>query len=269
MRLGLIGYPLSHTLSPAMHTAALRALGLGGSYVALETPGEALAQRMEEIRREYRGVNVTVPHKEAVMPYLHSLSPEARSIGAVNTIVNREGRLEGYNTDAPGFLRGLEEGGIEYRGVKALILGAGGAARAIAWALKQAGAQVRIANRTLGRALQLQREFGLAEATDDERTLSSMARSSELIVNTTTVGLKDPASTPLRAEWFPAKGTVVDIVYNPLETRLLREARAAGLKTLSGLPMLVWQGALAFELWTGQQPPVEVMYQAARQTLGA
>lgn len=269
MRLGLIGYPLSHTLSPAMHTAALRALGLEGGYLALETPGEALAWRMEEVRREYRGVNVTVPHKEAVMPYLDFLSPEARSIGAVNTIVNREGRLEGYNTDAPGFLKGLEEAGIEYRGVKALILGAGGAARAIAWALRQAGAQVRIANRTLERAAQLQREFGLGEVTDDELVLSGMARSSELIVNTTTVGLQDPTATPLRAECFPERGTVVDIVYNPPETRLLREARAAGLKTLGGLPMLVWQGALAFELWTGLLPPVGVMYQAAREGLGA
>lgn len=269
MRLGLIGYPLSHTLSPAMHTAALRAMGLEGSYIALETPDETLAQRVEEVRREYRGVNVTVPHKEAVMPYLDSLSPEARSIGAVNTIVNHTGRLEGHNTDAPGFLKGLEEAGIEYRGAKVLILGAGGAARAIAWALKQAGAQVRIANRTLQRAAQLQREFGLGEVTDDEWVLAGMARSSDLIVNTTTVGLKDPASTPLRAEWFPEKGTVVDIVYDPLETRLLREARAAGLKTLDGLPMLVWQGALAFELWTGVRPPVGVMYQAARGTLGA
>lgn len=269
MRLGLIGYPLSHTLSPAMHTAALRAMGLEGSYIALETPDETLAQRVEEVRREYRGVNVTVPHKEAVMPYLDSLSSEARSIGAVNTIVNHTGRLEGHNTDARGFLKGLEEAGIEYRGAKVLILGAGGAARAIAWALKQAGAQVRIANRTLQRAAQLQREFGLGEVTDDEWVLAGMARSSDLIVNTTTVGLKDPASTPLRAEWFPEKGTVVDIVYDPLETRLLREARAAGLKTLDGLPMLVWQGALAFELWTGVRPPVGVMYQAARGTLGA
>ncbi|RIH79172.1 Shikimate dehydrogenase (NADP(+)) [Calidithermus terrae] len=269
MRLGLIGYPLSHTLSPAMHAAALEALGLAGSYAALETPPEALAERMDEVRRAYRGVNVTVPHKEAVMPYLDRLSPEAEAIGAVNTVVNREGRLEGHNTDAPGFLRGLEEAGIEYRGAKALILGAGGAARAIAWALKQAGAQVRIGNRTLERAAQLQREFGLGEVTDNELVLAGMARSSDLIVNTTTVGLKDPAATPLRAEWLPAGGTVVDIVYNPLETRLLREARAAGLRTLGGLPMLVWQGALAFELWTGQRPPVEVMYQAARGKLEA
>lgn len=265
IRLGLIGFPLSHSLSPAMHQAALQELGLPGTYELLETP-RVLPERLDQVRREFRGVNVTVPHKENVIPYLDDLSPEAKAIGAVNTVVNESGRLVGHNTDAPGFLRGLEEAGIEYQGKRVLILGAGGAARGIVFALKPHAAEIWIRNRTPIRAMELAEEFGLMYVPDF--SLEGAVGECDLLINTTSVGLKDPESSPLPEGLLPESAAVVDIVYNPPVTKLLRDAQASGLRTLGGLPMLVWQGALAFELWTGRKPNVSVMYQAARDRLG-
>ena len=244
-----------------MHEAALRAAGLEGSYRALETPPAFLRARLQEVRRAFAGVNVTIPHKESVLEYLDELSPEAQAIGAVNTIVCDQGRLIGYNTDAPGFISGLDEAGISYRAKKTLILGAGGAARAIAYALKEEGVHVAVYNRTQKRAEALCKAMGLRLVT--EPLLEAAVRSCDLLINTTSVGLKDPSSSPLPPGWLPRAGVVVDIIYNPPMTRLLGEAREAGLVTLGGLPMLVWQGALAFELWTGIKPDVQVMYRAA------
>lgn len=244
-----------------MHEAALRAAGLAGSYRALQTPPAFLRARLQEVRRAFAGVNVTIPHKERVLEYLDELSPEAQAIGAVNTIVCNQGRLIGYNTDAPGFLFGLDEAGIAYRAKKVLILGAGGAARAIAYALKEKAAHVAVYNRTQARAEALCEAMGLRLVT--ESMLEVAVRSCDLLINTTSVGLKDPSSSPLPPGWLPQVGAVVDIIYNPPTTRLLREAKEAGLVTLGGLPMLVWQGALAFELWTGIKPDVQVMYRAA------
>ncbi|MER3490489.1 MAG: shikimate dehydrogenase [Meiothermus sp.] len=266
IRLGLIGFPLAHSLSPAMHRAALQELGLAGTYELLETPLELLPQRLAEVRQEFRGVNVTVPHKEHVLPFLDDLSPEAAAIGAVNTVVNESGRLVGHNTDAAGFLRGLEEAGIAYRGKRVLILGAGGAARGIAFALKPHAAEIWIQNRTPIRAMALAEEFGLVFVPDF--SLEGAVRECDLLINTTSVGLKDPRSSPLPQGLLPQSGVVVDIVYNPPLTKLLQDAQARGLRTLGGLPMLVWQGALAFELWTGQRPEVSGMYRAARDGLG-
>jgi len=244
-----------------MQEAALRAAGLEGSYQTLETPPAFLRARLQEVRRAFAGVNVTIPHKESVLQYLDELSQEASAIGAVNTIVCAGGRLIGYNTDAPGFISGLDEAGISYRNKRVLLLGAGGAARAIAYALKEKGAHVAVYNRTLERAQALCVAMGLHLVA--EPSLEEAVRSCNLLVNTTSVGLKDPYSSPLPSGWLPRAGVVVDIVYNPPTTRLLLEARQAGLATLGGLPMLVWQGALAFELWTGIKPDVRAMYAAA------
>jgi shikimate dehydrogenase len=262
VKLGLIGFPVEHSLSPAIHEAALRAAGLSGSYKALKTPPQFLRARLQEIRREYVGVNVTIPHKESVMAYLDELTSEARAIGAVNTILCKEHRLIGYNTDGLGFISGLDEAGIPYRNQKTLVLGAGGAARAIAYALRERGAHVAVYNRSMERARELCKEFGLHLVS--EPLLDTAVRSCDLLINTTSVGLKDPHSSPLPEGLLPREGAVVDIVYNPAITRLLSEAHKAGLLTLGGLPMLVWQGALAFELWTGVRPDVQVMYAAAR-----
>ncbi|RIH78354.1 shikimate dehydrogenase [Meiothermus hypogaeus] len=266
MKLGLIGFPVEHSLSPWMQEAALKAAGLEGSYRALETPPPFLRARLLEIRRDYTGVNVTIPHKESVLPHLDELSPEARAIGAVNTIVCDQHRLIGYNTDAPGFISGLDEAGISYRNKKALLLGAGGAARAIAYALKEEGAHVAVYNRTQGRAQALCEALGLHVVS--EPLLEAAVRSCDLLINTTSVGLQDPLSSPLPEGLLPREGAVVDIIYNPPLTRLMQEAQKAGLPTLGGLSMLVWQGALAFELWTGVKADVQVMYEAARARLG-
>jgi len=265
MKLGIIGFPLSHSLSPVMQQAALDAAGLEGSYRLLPTQPEFLRARVQEVRREFAGANVTLPHKEAIIPFLDELSDEARAIGAVNTIVNRAGLLVGLNTDAPGFLKSLEEAKIAYKHKRVLLLGAGGAARAIAYALKKGGAKVLVHNRTTERAERLAEELGVGFLSD--AALSHALKTCDVLVNTTTVGMKNPAASPLEANLLPMRGAVVDIVYNPEITRLLLEAGNAGLKTLGGLPMLVWQGALAFELWTGHKPQVSAMYKAAQAGL--
>jgi shikimate dehydrogenase len=265
VKLGIIGYPLSHTISPAMQTAALEAAGISATYRVIETAPAFVRARLSEVRREFRGINVTIPHKEAVIPFLDELSSEAEAIGAVNTIVNQEGRLMGYNTDAPGFIQGLEEAGIEYKGRKVLVLGAGGAARAVAYGLKQAGAQVAVSNRTPERAKELSEAIGVGTVTG--ALLTAALKTCDLLINTTSVGLKDRQSSPLPEGVLPRHAAVVDIVYNPVETKLLRDAKQAGLKTLGGLPMLIWQGALAFELWTGIKPDLPVMYAAAERQL--
>ncbi|MGC8876199.1 shikimate dehydrogenase [Thermus sp.] len=261
LRLGLLGHPVAHSLSPAMHAFALESLGLEGTYEALDTPPEGLPERLAEVRRAFRGVNLTLPLKEAALAHLDWISPEAKGIGAVNTVLKVEGRLFGFNTDASGFLEALRAGGIPLRG-PALVLGAGGAGRAVAFALKGAGLEVWVWNRTPERALALAEEFGL-RAVPLER-----AREARLLINATRVGLKDPAASPLPAELFPEEGAAVDLVYRPLWTRFLREAKERGLKVQTGLPMLAWQGALAFRIWTGLFPDLLGMEEAARRALG-
>jgi len=261
MRLGILGYPLEHSLSPPMHQAALAALGLKGSYEPLPTPPDALSSRLREVRRGYRGVNVTVPLKEAVISLLDWVSPEARAIGAVNTIVNEEGRLFGYNTDAPGFLKSLDEAGVTGR--RAVVLGAGGAARAVVFALLSRGYEVAVVNRTRARAERLVAELGGRVAGPEA------AREADLVVNATSVGLLDEEATPLAKEYLPERGFAVDLVYRPLKTRFLREAEEKGLVVVDGLGMLLWQGALAFERWTGRPAPVAAMKRALYEALGA
>lgn len=248
-----------------MQEAALEAAGVFGTYKALETPAPFLRARLQEVRREYRGINVTIPHKQAVIPLLDEVSLEAQAIGAVNTILNENGRLIGFNTDAAGFMSGLDEAAISYIHKKALILGAGGAARAIAFALKQAGAQVAIYNRTPEKAQELAQAFQLTALTPI--LLEPAVRTCDLLINTSSVGLKDPHTSPLPEGLMPLHGTVIDIVYNPLQTKLLKEAEALGLKTVGGLPMLVWQGALAFEIWTGAKADIARMYAATKKQL--
>ncbi len=263
MRLGVIGWPIGHSLSPRMHSAALRALGIDGTYEAIAVQPEDLAARLRELTaQDYRGLNVTIPHKQAVMPLLDALSPTARAIGAVNAIVNDDGRLTGHNTDAAGFMRGLSEAGCDVRGQCVLVLGAGGAARAVVYALAGAGAHVTIWNRSPERAIALADEFGAEAAAQ----LTPAARCGQfaLIVNTTPVGMSPrDGETPL-----PLAGRgygprfVYDLVYNPRETALLKAARQIGAQPIGGLAMLVYQGAEAFRLWTGQEAPVDVMTRA-------
>jgi len=275
-RVGIIGWPVEHSVSPAMHNAAFEALGLRWRYERWPTPPEELAARIAGLRAaEVAGANVTVPHKQAVISHLDGIAEEARVIGAVNTIVHRDGRLVGHNTDWQGFLASLREAGFDPRGQRCAVIGAGGAARAVVYALARTGAAVAVFNRTVERAQRLVQDLKahLPSAVLEAHGLDALVTVGEetaLLVNATSLGMWPhvegcpwPESQPL-----PAHLTVCDLVYNPLETRLLARARAAGCTAIDGLGMLVWQGAEAFRLWTGQMPSVERMREAALAALG-
>ena len=276
-RVGIIGYPLGHSLSPRFQQAALDHLGLDVRYEAWETSPDALSQRIASVRsEECLGANVTVPHKEAVIPLLDALDEEASLVEAVNTIVHRDGRLLGYNTDGMGFLRALDSAGFDPQGAGVLLLGAGGAARAVAFALARHGAaSLYIANRTLERAQRLATAVNaiapIATAHPlAEDAFAEIAGAYVLVVNTTSVGMRHSeteGASPFPRRLLAPHLLVNDLVYNPLETLLLQEARAVGARALGGLAMLVEQGAAAFELWTGQKAPVEVMFASAREGL--
>jgi len=274
---GVIGDPVEHTMSPVMHNTAFRQLGLDYAYLAFRVKGEALAAAIKGLKAlNIRGLNVTIPHKVTVLPLLDRLDPLAEKIGAVNTIVNDAGVLTGYNTDAAGFLQALREKDTEPRGKQVLLLGAGGAARAIGFILAENGAQLSILNRMqelswaedlairLSRSYDIKVSFGELNAENLRRAIDG----TDILVNATSVGMTPGADrTPVSAALLCSKLVVFDIVYNPFETRLIREAKDAGARTIDGLEMLVWQGALAFELWTDKKPPVEVMRQSALRVL--
>ena len=260
-RLAVLGYPVGHSRSPAMHSAALAELGLGEewSYEAIEVAPDAFEARVRTMPGEgFAGANVTVPHKGAALALADELSETAREIGAANTLVYADGEVRAENTDAEGFLRSLP-GSPE--GKRALVLGAGGAARAIVGALLREGAEVEVWNRTELRSQNLCEELGgEAVAAPDQAAY-------ELIVNTTAVGLggEDPfAELPLNASAFAPSQTVVDMVYGGEPTALLRAAAAAGAGTVDGIEILVQQGALSLETWTGRPAPLETMRAAAR-----
>ena len=272
---GIIGDPIEHTMSPVMHNAAFRKLGLDYVYLAFPVRREELDKAVAGVRAlNIRGLNVTIPHKVAIIPFLDKLDPLAEKIGAINTIVNEGGVLTGYNTDATGFLQALLERGIKPRGKKAVILGAGGAARAISFILAERGASVVILNRHSARAEDLARrivQFSPEEvkalALNKENLKKTLAKA-DILINTTSLGMvPDVDETLVPAELLTKRLIVFDIVYNPVKTRLLREAETAGAQTINGLDMLVWQGALAFEKWTGRKAPFEVMKSEAVKAL--
>ena len=275
---GIFGYPLAHSLSPAFQQAAFNHYGLDARYLAWETPLDALAAEVAKLRGgDFIGANVTIPHKQAVMALLDEVDPLAAAIGAVNTIVKRGGRLVGYNTDAHGFMRALkEDAAFEPSGRRALLLGAGGAARAAAFALCQEGvASLAIANRTLERAVALAADLSAdgasinAIATDDA-ALHDAALNADLIVNSTSVGMRHGGAegqTPLAGGLIPHDAVALDMVYNPQHTPLLAAARSAGARAVGGMPMLIYQGAAAFEMWTGRVAPVEAMFAAGNVAL--
>ena len=277
-RVGLIGWPVEHSVSPSMHNAAFRELGLDWEYWLLPTPPAKVQARLGALEGDgFRGANVTVPHKQAVMAYLQSVAQSAQTMGAVNTIVVHEGHLRGANTDGDGFLAALREAGFEPAGREALVLGAGGSARAVVYSLAKAGSPVTVLNRSAERAASLVGRLKDAGACSPLTALSQDAYLEELelgrfdlLVNATPLGMWPEIHT---SPWpdglpFPSHWTVFDLVYNPEETRLIVQARAAGAKAIGGLAMLVHQGARAFELWTGQEAPVDVMRAAAERALG-
>lgn len=273
---GIIGDPVEHTMSPVMHNAAFRKLGLNYLYVPFRVKKEELGKAIEGIRAlNIRGLSVTIPHKIAVIPFLDELDPLARKMGAVNTIVNDDGVLAGHNTDAAGFLQALLEKGIEPKGKNVVILGAGGASRAISFILAERNSNIVILNRTLDRAKglanrlsEILREEVRALKLDRENVARAL-READILVNTTSVGMSPNIDeTPVSADFLKTNLVVFDIVYNPIKTRLLREAEEAGAQTISGLDMLVWQGVLAFEKWTGLRAPFELMKEEVIKALG-
>jgi shikimate dehydrogenase len=274
---GIIGFPIRHSLSPVMHNAAFESMGLDYCYIPLEVEPRRMRPAVTALRSlGFCGFNVTIPHKRHIIAVLNRLSPEARLIGAVNTVEIRPGRLIGHNTDGRGFIRAfVEETGESVAGKRVLILGAGGAARAIAfqWAM-EGGGSVTIANRSSVRAAELVRDLreppvrcSAAVLPWKEASLEAGVRQADIIINATSVGMKPDDLPLLPPNVFKAGQIVCDLIYNPPATLLLKQAQSAGAKALNGLGMLVHQGALAFEIWTGQRPPIHVMREALRQTL--
>lgn len=278
--LGIIGHPIGHSISPVFQQAGLDSLGLQEEYRAYDVDREGVAEFVGSLRADgVRGINVTVPHKEAVMEFLDEIDEWAAEAGAVNTIVNRQGHLSGYNTDGYGFLRALRESaGFEPAGKRALILGAGGSARGVAQALIRADiGSMAIANRTVSRAESLAEMAAArnipAEALSlEDSGLGDAAASCDLIVNCTSLGMRhgpDEDASPLTADQIPATALVYDLVYNPMATPLLQVAERAGAGILGGITMLVYQGAASFEIWLERPAPVEVMMDAALAAMRA
>ncbi|HXX59167.1 MAG TPA: shikimate dehydrogenase [Dehalococcoidales bacterium] len=275
--LALIGDPVEHSLSPVMQNAAFQVLGLDYVYVTFRVKQGDVEKAVAGIRAmNMRGLNVTMPHKVTVMPLLDNIDPMAEKIGAVNTIVNNDGKLTGYNTDATGFLQALAEKSVEPAGQKVVLLGAGGVARAIGFALAEEGAHLVILNRKeeVGWAKDLATRIGqsygvpVAFGEMDRDTVGDALENADIVVNATSVGMSPGAGqTPVEKEFICSKMVVFDAVYNPVQTRLLREAREQKAKAIDGLDMLVYQGAAAFEKWTGQAAPVDVMRQSALKAL--
>jgi shikimate dehydrogenase len=273
-RLGIIGYPIGHSISPIFQQAGLDHLGIDATYEKWEVTPEGVGDFVNGLRAPGTlGINITVPHKQAVIPFLDEVDEWATAAGAVNTIVNHDGRLSGHNTDGPGFLRALlVETGYDPKGTRALVLGAGGAARGILLALARGGVDsMVIANRTLKRAetlAKLASDNGVrSEAISlSGDALTEAASGADLIVNCTTMGMShgpDEHGSPISAAQIPATAIVNDVVYTPLITPFLKEAAAAGATALGGLHMLVYQGVLSFQMWTGVDAPVDVMLAAA------
>lgn len=279
-RAGLIGHPVGHSISPLFQQAGFDALGLDARYEAWDTPPEALPARVAMLREEgYLGANVTVPHKEAVLALIDEPDHIVRRVGALNTIFRRGAVLHASNTDVGGFRQALQSAGFAVAGMRAVVLGAGGAARAIVLALELDGAlSVTIANRSPERARRLGGELRSDAGPDlvalpwDEALSAQHLAAVDLLINCTTLGLAGSvgaARSPVAAAALHAGLFVADIVANPRQTPLLREAQRAGARTLGGLPMLVYGGAEAFSLWTGQPAPIEVMLRAAEAAMAA
>jgi len=264
---GIIGDPLEHTMSPVMHNAAFREMGVDYLYVPFPVKKEKLGKAIEGMRAlNIRGLNVTIPHKVAVIQFLDELDDLADKIGAVNTIVNDDGVLRGYNTDATGFLQALLERGIEPKGKNVVVLGAGGASRAISFILAERGSNLVILNKTLDKAREWASRISKSFKKEvkalklDRENLAGALSKADILVNATSVGMSPNIDeTPVTSSLLKPDTIVFDTVYNPIKTRLQREAEEAGATTISGLDMLIWQGALAFELWTGLKAPVELM----------
>ena len=263
----VIGHPIEHSMSPAMHNAALKELALDYIYLAFDVPPRDLETTVLEFKkRGFRGINVTIPHKETIMKYLDQIDPLAKKIGAVNTIKNQEGNLIGKNTDAFGAKRALINAGFEIKEKKVLILGAGGAARAVSFALSDESDKIFICDIIEKRAIALANELKdkmkikAVGKNFKYEALKSLIFDVDILINATPVGMyPDVNKTPISKDLLAEHLFVYDVIYNPLNTQLLKDASKIGCKTLNGIEMFINQGALAFEWWTDTKPNTNVM----------
>jgi shikimate dehydrogenase len=263
---GIFGFPIEHTLSPCMQNAAFKHLGMNIWYLPFLVSPDMLKEAVYGLRAmSMVGVNVTLPHKENVIPMLDEVDSEALHIGAVNTIVNDNGKLVGFNTDGRGFMMSLSDAGVSAEGKKVLILGAGGAARAVGFCICRDASRVYIASRTAARATELcsrlneLRNNAECISMNDAESMDMLAETN-IIINTTPLGLKDEDPPPINVSGVSERHVVCDLIYR--KTGLLKEAEKKGSKTIDGSGMLLWQGAISFELWTGRKAPVDVMRHA-------
>ena len=274
--LALLGHPVSHSVSPAMHNAAASELGLHYQYVAQDTTPELLKNAISNLRiGKWVGANVTVPHKNAVIPLIDELGDTAKAVGAVNTLVRVGDQIRGENTDVEGFLMEIDSLKVNLANRPALIFGTGGSARAVAFALLQRASEVRLLGRNISAGAQIAHDLHKITGRpllNFDWTPTNLAKASQdcaLVVNCTPIGM---APTIHNTPWFPAVPFppnifVYDLVYNPIETMLVRQARSKGITAYTGLGMLVQQGALSFTLWTGHHPSMTVMLEAAEREL--
>lgn len=265
----IFGNPVRHSLSPLMHNAAFRETGINAVYVAFEP--EDISAALDAMRSlEFMGASITIPFKIDVIPHLDDIDPLAAAIGSVNTLVNRDGRLKGYNTDGIGAVTALRNAGMTVTGSRALVLGNGGSARAIAFTLKNEGCAVSIAgrNRERVRALCDDLELRDSDALDIFRLNAEKTKAFDVIINTTPIGMTpETEESPLPVQYISPASTVFDIIYNPHETLLLRQARERGCPVVHGIDMLLYQGVRQFELWTGKEAPAAIMRDVLERNL--
>ena len=278
-RVGVIGHPVAHSISPRFQQAGFNASKIDARYEAWDLKPAELEDFINGLRDENAlGANVTIPYKEAALRHMDGLHETARFVGAINTIVNNDGHLQGYNTDVTGFQRSLSEAGFDPAEANAVLWGAGGAARAVAWALIWRGVEsITIVNRTAVRAGRLRHDLASASANvalrsmgADEDSALQVLNAADLVVQCTSVGLagsETDGQTPFDASQLGEQTMLVDLIANPVETTLVAAAKQAGRRAIGGLPMLVYQGAAAFELWTERSAPTDVMLAEAHAAM--
>jgi shikimate dehydrogenase len=272
----LIGNPVEHSMSPKMHNAAFRKLGLNYIYVAVRVDTDKLKEAIDGIRAfNIRGANVTVPHKINIMQYLDEIDPVAENIGAINTILNKDGYLYGTNTDGIGAVRSLKEEGVVVKDKKIVIIGAGGVARPISYNLVPETKEFVLFDIDESTVQNLAQELNdkiggtISGFKSDPQKIAEEIQDADIFINATPIGMSPKVNESILAKSLLRKNLIVfDVVYNPLETKLLKEAKAVGAKAISGIMMLVYQGVAAFELWTEQKAPVPLMKQMVLEGLG-
>ena len=269
--LGLIGNPLKHSKSPHMHNTSFEALGLDHVYMAFEVEDGHIKEALDALRiLNAKGGNITMPHKSKVVEYLDEISPDAKIIGSVNTItIDENKKITGYNTDGRGLVKALIENGVDFKGKKLVVAGAGGAAKAVVTQLAFDGAgEIVLFNRTLSSAQaitdNINKNISTCKATAkemDEKALVEEIKDAAILINCTSLGMKATLDQAIvsSADQLPKDLYVVDIVYDPDQTKLLKLAEEAGCRYMNGLMMMIWQGAIAFNIWTGKDMPIDLI----------